>query len=60
MLVGSGDYFEIWSIADWQAQNTAIQDIDANAQRFAALDISTGGLAFQSSGGNLPTHTSSD
>lgn len=49
VIVGSGDYFEIWSITEWEAQNTAIQDTDANAQRFAALDISTGGLASLSS-----------
>lgn len=60
MVIGSGDYFEIWSIPDWEAQNTAIQDIDANAQRFAALDISTGGMAFQSPGTSLSARPSNE
>ena len=60
MVIGSGDYFEIWSIPDWEAQNTAIQDIDANAQRFAALDISTGGMGFQSPGTSLTARPSNE
>ncbi len=41
MLVGAGDYFEIWSPEQWALQNAQLQDAEANAQRFAALDIST-------------------
>jgi MraZ protein len=48
VIVGSGDYFEIWSASYWEAQQSAIEDSDANAQRFAALDISISGLAAQS------------
>jgi MraZ protein len=40
IMVGVGDYFEIWSPERWQEQNTLLQDGEANAQRFAALDLS--------------------
>jgi MraZ protein len=42
MVVGVGDYIEIWSPAFWAEQIAQLQDVDANAQRFDALDISTG------------------
>ncbi|MDH5507447.1 MAG: division/cell wall cluster transcriptional repressor MraZ [Anaerolineae bacterium] len=42
MLVGVGDYFEIWSPQPWQQQISQLQDTGANAQRFAALDLSPG------------------
>ena len=41
-LVGQGDYFEIWNPADWALQMEKIQDTEANAQRFAIIDLSTG------------------
>jgi len=41
MVVGVGDYFEIWSPAAWQDQLDILQDAETNAQRFAALDLST-------------------
>jgi len=40
IMVGVGEYFEIWSPDRWQEQNTLLQDGEANAQRFAALDLS--------------------
>jgi MraZ protein len=40
IMVGVGDYFEIWSPERWQEQNSSLQDGEANAQRFAALDLS--------------------
>jgi MraZ protein len=40
IMVGVGDYFEIWSPDRWQEQNSMLQDGEANAQRFAALDLS--------------------
>ncbi len=40
MIVGSGDYFEIWSQELWAEQRALLQDVDATAQRFAALDLS--------------------
>ncbi len=42
ILVGVGDYFEIWSPEFWDQQLAQMQDSDANARRFAAFDISTG------------------
>ena len=41
VLVGQGDYFEIWSPEEWEQRLSRIQDTEANAQRFAALDLST-------------------
>lgn len=40
VIVGIGDYFEIWSPKMWQEQETILQDVAANAQRFATFDLS--------------------
>lgn len=40
VVVGQGEYFEIWSPGGWQEQIQAIEDTEANASRFAALDFS--------------------
>lgn len=40
VLVGVGEFFEIWSAAAWERQQQALADAEANAQRFAALDLS--------------------
>jgi MraZ protein len=42
VVVGVGDYFEIWSPTTWDDQLAQLQDADANAQRFAAFDLSAG------------------
>lgn len=42
MVVGVGDYFEIWAPDYWTRQAHLLQDADANAERFAALDLATG------------------
>jgi MraZ protein len=42
MVVGQGEYFEIWTPAEWGRQMQTLQDAEANAQRFQALDLSTG------------------
>jgi MraZ protein len=39
MIIGVGDYFEIWSPQGWTQQNDLLQDADANIQRFAALNL---------------------
>ena len=39
VIVGVGDYFEIWSPDQWAQQNDILQDTDANTQRFAALNL---------------------
>lgn len=41
IVVGSGEYFEIWSPESWQAQQTSLNDIEANEERFSALDLKT-------------------
>jgi len=40
IIVGVGDYFEIWSRDLWSEQQSLLQDVDATAKRFAALDLS--------------------
>jgi MraZ protein len=39
ILVGQGDYCEIWTPDDWALQNTELLDSAANANRFAQLDL---------------------
>lgn len=41
VVVGLGDYVEVWSSDLWQQQQSEIQDSLANAQRFSAFTIST-------------------
>jgi MraZ protein len=41
VIVGVGNYFEIWSPAPWNEQITRLMDTDANAQRFAPLDLTS-------------------
>ncbi len=41
VVVGSGDYFEIWSPEAWTAQTDLLQDAQANAHRFSALSLSS-------------------
>jgi len=41
LIVGMGEYFELWTPDKWQAQQTSLNDIDANEQRFSALDLTT-------------------
>ena len=39
-VAGQGDYFEVWTPADWKVQNDKLQDVEANEQRFTTLDLS--------------------
>jgi MraZ protein len=41
VIVGVGEYFEIWSPANWNTQMDQLQDVQANAQRFVALDLTS-------------------
>ncbi len=41
VVVGSGEYFELWSPDNWHAQQTSLNDIEANEKRFSALDLKT-------------------
>ncbi len=42
VVVGVGNFIEIWTPEDWAEQVAMLQDAEANAQRFAAFDLSTG------------------
>jgi MraZ protein len=41
IIAGQGEYFEVWTPAQWNEQRSRLQDTDANNQRFAALDLSS-------------------
>lgn len=41
MVVGQGEYFEIWTPTEWSSQMQTLQDAEANTQRFSTLDLST-------------------
>jgi MraZ protein len=39
VIVGVGDYIEIWNQADWQEQLRIVNDPTLNAKRFAELNL---------------------
>lgn len=41
VVIGSGDYFEIWSPEAWAAQSDLLQDAQTNASRFAEFSLSS-------------------
>ena len=41
MVVGMGEFFEIWTPERWEDQQNALNDVEANEQRFSALDLTT-------------------
>lgn len=41
LLIGQGDYFEIWSPDQWRVQESQLMDAATNASRFAALGLGT-------------------
>jgi len=40
IVAGQGEYFEVWTPADWNEQMSVIQDPEANNQRFSTLNLS--------------------
>ena len=42
VIVGMGDYFEIWSPVQWTGQTTIMEENESIAMRFMNLDLSTG------------------
>ena len=40
IVAGQGEYFEVWTPADWNEQMDQLQDVEMNNQRFATLDLS--------------------
>jgi len=41
VIVGQGDYLEIWSPDQWDLQQAQINDAQANSQRFSTFTIAT-------------------
>lgn len=41
VVVGQGEYVEVWSSDLWEQQQSEIRNAQANSQRFSALTIST-------------------
>ena len=39
-VAGQGDYFEVWTPAEWKSQMNKLQDVEANEGRFSTLDLS--------------------
>ena len=39
VIVGVGDYFEIWAPDQWKTQDERLKDSEANQQRFVGLDL---------------------
>jgi len=44
-VAGQGEYFEVWTPAEWKSQMDKLQDVEANAQRFATLNLSKNSLS---------------
>ncbi len=42
VIIGMGDYFEIWSPALWVGQTSMMEENEPFAMRFMGLDLSTG------------------
>jgi len=40
VVIGVGDHFEIWAPEKWAQQAALLNDTEANAGRFAAIDLS--------------------
>lgn len=40
VVAGQGEYFEVWTPAEWKSQMDNLQDVEANTQRFATLNLS--------------------
>jgi MraZ protein len=41
LLVGQGDYFEVWQPDLWRKQEIQLNDVGANSNRFSALLVAT-------------------
>jgi transcriptional regulator MraZ len=41
ILIGQGDYFEIWAPEQWSQQEVQLNDAEQNASRFSALTVTT-------------------
>jgi len=41
IVAGQGEYFEVWTPAEWNKQMDDVRNTEANSQRFSALDLSS-------------------
>lgn len=41
LLIGQGDYFEIWEPTSWEKQETQLKDTDTNSTKFSSLVVTT-------------------
>ncbi len=41
LLIGQGDYFEIWAPDLWNMQEAQLRDAETNSARFSMLTIAT-------------------
>ncbi len=41
VIAGQGEYFEVWTPAEWDKQAALLSDAEANNHRFAALNLSS-------------------
>jgi len=41
ILVGQGDYFELWAPPHWEKQSAKLADAESNTERFAQLDLAS-------------------
>ena len=42
VIVGNGDYFELWSPEAWKTQNEQLQDPQLNSDRFTEFSLASG------------------
>jgi MraZ protein len=42
VIIGMGSFLEIWDAEKWKEQLASLNDPEANARRFASLDLTTG------------------
>jgi MraZ protein len=42
VIVGAGEYFEIWSAEAWKGELASVTDPEANAKRYKEFDLSVG------------------
>jgi MraZ protein len=42
MIVGAGEYFEVWNTEIWSKESSSVSDPETNAKRFIDFDLSSG------------------
>ena len=41
LIIGQGDYFEIWETTSWAKQESQLRDAKTNSSRFSSLSVAT-------------------